>query len=378
VREPRVEEAMIARLERLAVVLVLLGTACTVLPAVRSPVQVETRRVTILGEEADTLGDTTGQNETGLVAVHTHDARDVWVRESALGGASLVAGNAVLVRSSGAIVTAQVVRALDDFAELELNGASTIVPTSDIVARLHHGTPVAPPPPAVVTPPPPPPPAPTPLARMVALEVAPLSRVAMLDSCSAGVAHVTFSGGAEGHVATSQLHPLRVSAGDHVTALWNESPYPGIILRTRDALVRVRWEDESEQWIDLDDVQSVEAAATGVVHGCAPQRVLVDEGARTRVGRVIACEGSSATILDADGTPRQVERASTRQLPLRVGDAIEARWSGTPYDAIVLTLGERLHVRWYDGSEGDVDPADVVTFRARGDRASEPAACPDA
>jgi len=35
-------------------------------------------------------------------------------------------------------------------------------------------------------------------------------------------------------------------------------------------------------------------------------------------------------------------------------------------------------VRWYDGSEGDVDPADVVTFRARGDRASEPAACPDA
>jgi hypothetical protein len=346
---------MIARLERLAVVLVLLGTACTVLPAVRSPVQVETRRVAILGEEADTLGDTTGQTETGLALVHTHDARDVWVRESALGGASLVAGNAVLVRWNGAIVATQVVRALDDFAELQLNGTSTIVPASDVVARLHHGTPVAPLPPAVVAPPPPPPP-PTPLARMVALEVAPLSRVAMLYACSAGVAHVTFPGGSEGHVATSQLHPLRVSAGDHVTALWNESPYPGIILRTRDALVRVRWEDESEQWIDLEDVQSVEAAATGVVRGCAPQRVLVDEGARTRVGRVIACEGSSVTILDADGTPRQLDRASTQQLPLRVGDAIEARWSGTPYDAIVLTLGERLHVRWYDGTEGDVDP----------------------
>ena len=369
---------MIARLERLAVLVVLLGTACTVLPVVRSPVQVETRRVAILGEEADTLGDTTGQRETGLVSVHTHDARDVWVRESALGGASLVAGNAVLVRWNGAIVTAQVVRALDDFAELQLDGTSTIVPASDVVARLHHGAPVAPPPPAAIVTPPPPAVPPTPLARMVALEVAPLSRVAMLDACSAGVAHVTFPDGSEGHVATSQLHPLRVSAGDHVTALWNESPYPGVILRTRDALVRVGWEDESEQCIDLEDVQSVQAAATGAVLGCAPRRVLVDEGARTRVGRVIACEGSSATILDADGTPRQLDRTSTRQLPLRVGDAIEARWSGTPYDAIVLTLGERVHVRWYDGSEGDVEPADVVTFRARGDRASEPASCPDA
>jgi len=63
-------------------------------------------------------------------------------------------------------------------------------------------------------------------------------------------------------------------------------------------------------------------------------------------------------------------------VPLRVGDAVEARWSGTPYAAIVLTLGDRIHVRWYDGTENDVDPADLVTVRASDGRPNEPVACP--
>jgi len=367
---------MIARLERLAILVVLLGTACTVLPAVRPTIHAETRRVALPGEEADTLGETMGETEGSLVPVRTHDGRELWVREATLGGASLVPGTSVLLSQSGTLVTVTVTRSLDDFVEVDLNGARSIVPTSQIVARLHHGpAPLAPPPVAVAPPPPPPL---TPLVQMVVLEPAPLLRAGTIEACSAGLVHVMFPDGSDVRVPTSNVHPLRVRAGDQVMALWNESPYAGVILATRDSLVRVRWEDETEQWVELTDVQSVEAEPTGALRGCGHQHVLVDEGARSHVGHVIACEGAFATVIDGTGTPRRIARESVTRLPLRVGDAIEARWNGTPYTAIVLSLGDRVHVRWYDASEGDVDPADIVRFRALEARASEPASCPDA
>lgn len=370
------------RIERLATLLLLFLTACTVFPAARTTPHAATRRVVIPGEEADTLAETSGDSDGELVAVRTHDGREVWVPEASLGGASLVPGTWVLLRQGGALVTAAVARSLDDFVEVDAAGVRAIVPVSDVVARLHHG-PVAPetppPPPPVVTTPPPPPPAPTPIAHMVVLEATSQARVAMLDACTGDVADVTFPDGTQAHVPRSDLRPLRVRAGDHVTAMWNGSaPYPATIVATRDSLVRARWDDESpEQWIELTDVQSVDGVATGSVSGCPHRAVLVDQGARTRIGRLLACEASSATVLDSEGAPRTVSRESLTRVPLHVGDAVEARWNGTPYEAIVLGIGERVHVRWYDASEGDVDPADLVTFRAREARASEPAICPD-
>lgn len=371
---------MIARrVERLVTLLLLLVTACAIPPALRGPAPVATQHVAVVGEEADTLGEVAHEPEDGLVTVTTHDGRSVVVREGALGGAGLVPGTWVLLRREGRLEIVRVVRALDDYLEIERAGASEIVATTEVVARLHHG-PVAPevtPPvaPDVVTPPAVPPA--TPLAQMTLLEVAPTTRVGRILECTSAGVRIALHDASEVVVPATDVHPLRVRAGDHVTALWNESPYPGVVMATRDDLVRIRWEDESAQWIDLDDVQSVEAAGSGAVHGCPTgHAVLFDEGLRTRIGRVIACEADRATVLDAAGTPRTVARETLAPLVLHVGDAVQARWSGTPYDAVVLAIGERIQVRWYDGSENDVDPADLVAIRLRAPRTGEPVACP--
>lgn len=371
---------MIARrVERLVTLLLLLVTACAIPPALRGPAPVATQHVAVVGEEADTLGEVALETQGGLVTVTTHDGRSLVVREGALGGAGLVPGTWVLLRRDGRLEQVRVVRALDDYLEIERAGASEIVGASDVVARLHHGpsTPEVLPPvaPDVVTPPTLPPP--TPLAQMTLLEASPTTRVARLVECSAAGARLALHDGSELVVPMSDLHPLRVRAGDHVTALWNESPYPGVVMATRDDLVRIRWEDESVQWVDADDVQSVEAAASGAVHGCPTgHAVLFDEGMRTRIGRVIACEADRATVLDDAGTPRTVARETLAPLALRVGDPVQARWSGTPYDAVVLAIGDRIHVRWYDGSENDVDPADLVSIRVREPRTGEAPSCP--
>lgn len=365
------------RIELLALLLVLLATACAVLPPVHTAPPAETRRVALPGEEADTLAETTGAPEAGLVPVRTHDGREAWVRETALAGASLVPGTWVLVRRDGQLVTAAVARSLDDFVEVEVAGAMHIVPIGDVLARLHHGpalAEVAPPPPPVTPAEPPP----TPIGRMALLDEAPRARAALLDACSGGTAHVVYPDGSDATVAASALHPMQVHAGDHVTALWSGSPYPAVILRVRDSLVRARWDDESEQWIELSDVQSVEGTTSGALRGCPHQSVLVDEGPRVRVGRVLACEGGQATVLGPDGTPTTRALSSLARVPLRVGDGIEAMWNhSSVYAAIVLSLGDRLHVRWSDASEGDVDPADIVLFTTHDGRPAEPPSCPD-
>ncbi len=369
---------MITRLERLATLLLLFLTACTVFPPAQMPSRAETRRVVIPGEEADTLAETTGATEGTLVPLRTHDGREVWVAESALGGASLVPGTWVLVRQSGQVLTAAIARSMDDFVEVEIGGASAILPIGDVLARLHHGPPapeVAPPPPPALTPPAP---APTPLEHIVLLESTPRLRAGMLADCSGSTAHVMFADGTDVRVPRADLHPLRVRAGDHVMALWSGSPYPAVILATRDSLVRARWEDESEQWIELTDVVSVEGAASGSVSGCPSRTVLVDEGARVRVGRILACEGTHATVLGSDGTPRTVEVASLVRVPLRVGDAVEALWGDTVYDGVVLSITDVLRIHWSDGTENDVDPADLVMFRSHEARPAEPASCPPA
>jgi hypothetical protein len=361
------------RLERLAILLVVLGTACTLLPNAHTPAHAETRLVTIPGENADTLAETTGPVEDALVPVHTHDGRDLWVREATLGGAMLVPGTWIIIRSGEYLATASVTRSLDAFVEVDVAGTSSMIPIGDVLARLHRDpTPVA-----VADPPPEEPPAPlTPIVQMVALETAHTLVAASVAYCREGIAHVVLADGTDTDVALSDVHPMRLRAGDHVVALWNDMPYPARVTDVRSRLAHVQWDDGSAQWVDFHDVQSVDGESGLAVQGCPHHTVLVDRGGRTSIGRIIACEGSSVTILGSDGSSRSVPHESVDRVPLRVGDAIEARWNGNPYDATVISIGDRIHIRWYDTTEADIDPADLVSFRTRDVRAREPASCP--
>jgi hypothetical protein len=294
------------------------------------------------------------------------------VREATLGGASLVPGTWVLLRQNGELVPVTVTRSLDDFIEVDLAGVPTLLPVSDVVARLHHGL-VAPPvdPPAVELPPA------TPITQMVLLDAAPRARAAMLDSCEDGSASVIYPDGTGAQVPTSLLHPLHVRAGDRVTALWSGSPYPAVIMATRGSLVRARWEDTSDQWIESTDVRSINGTVSGTVHGCPHGAVWVEEPARTAVGRLLGCDAATATVITSDGTPRTISRESLVRVPLHLGDAIEASWNGTPYSAVVMAMGERPHVLWSDGTQNDIDPATLLTIQLPEGRASEAPTCPD-
>jgi hypothetical protein len=364
---------MTPRAERLATLLLVLAAACTTLPRPRTP-HAPTRHVLVIGEEADTLGESDRQDGE-VLRVHTHDGRTLWVRAGDVADVRLVPGTWLLVRRVDGVASASVTRALDDFVEVSLPEGSVIVPAADVLAVLHHA-PVAPTTPDVeaVTPPTSPP---APLSSLVAFDTVHPMRAGVVEDCEDGAAHLAMRDGSSLTAPVGDLHALSVEAGAHVTAMWNGSPYPATIVATRSGLVRLRWDDGSEEWRDRRDVVSVEVESVGApLRGCPRGAVLVDEGALIHVGRLLACDAGHATVLVQGGATETRDAETLVRAPLRVGDPISALWSGSPYDATIVSLGERVHVRWYDGSEGDVDPADVVSFRAHEARPSEPAMCP--
>ncbi len=80
-----------------------------------------------------------------------------------------------------------------------------------------------------------------------------------------------------------------------------------------------------------------------------------------------------------DGVERLVEPVPAIRARVGIGDRVEALWNhDTPYAAQILSLGERVHVRWEDASETDVDPADLVSYVRTEDRPGEPVVCPAA
>jgi hypothetical protein len=80
-----------------------------------------------------------------------------------------------------------------------------------------------------------------------------------------------------------------------------------------------------------------------------------------------------------DGIVRLVDPQRAVRARVAIGDHVEALWNHqTPYAAQVVSIGERVHVRWEDGSESDVDPADLLTYVRTEDRPIAPVECPAA
>jgi len=113
----------------------LVTSACATVPA--PPPMRETQRVSIAGEQADTIGETVEGPFEGHMLVHTNDGRDIWVRETSLSTPSFAVDEWVLVAHDGGIVPAQVVRGLDDFIEVRIGSVVGIAPMHTIVAILH-------------------------------------------------------------------------------------------------------------------------------------------------------------------------------------------------------------------------------------------------
>jgi hypothetical protein len=105
----------------------------------------------------------------------------------------------------------------------------------------------------------------------------------------------------------------------------------------------------------------------------------VEIGQTVRVGPLLACEGTVRVVQARDGLVRLLEPQASTRARLSIGDRVEALWNhDTPYAAQVVTIGERIHVRWEDGSESDVDPNDIVSYVRTEERPSANVECPTA
>lgn len=371
-----------------ALVLVPLTGCITVAPPpVTTSPPAESRLVMVVGERADALGWTTSAAEHGVVRVRMHDGRDLVVREQGVAAPWLEAGRWVLRRTPSGLEPAEIVSGLDAFLEVRPHGqASIIIPIGEVVGILHEPpampTPVTP----VVTPPPEPPRGR--MSELVELGESADVRAARALSCSGGLVHVLFADGSEADAPSASVRDLRLIVGQPVTALWEGTAYPAHVTALRGREARIAWDDGSdtpEQWVQasmLDRIlgPSDGAAVRGTLAACrGAGPVAVEVGQRVRLGHLLACEGNVRVVQARDGIVRLVDPQRAVRARVAIGDHVEALWNHqTPYAAQVVSIGERVHVRWEDGSESDVDPADLLTYVRTEERPIAPVECPAA
>jgi hypothetical protein len=95
------------------------------------------QRVAIVGQHADTLGDTLEPPHDGHVLVLTHDGRELWIPASRLTTPTLDQGRWVLVAHEGGIFPAQILATLDDYVEVRIADVTGFAPMHAILALLH-------------------------------------------------------------------------------------------------------------------------------------------------------------------------------------------------------------------------------------------------
>ena len=364
------------------VALLALGGCITVAPPpiVTSP-PAESRLVMVVGDRADALGWTTSAPEHGMVRVRMHDGRDLVVREAGVSAPRLEEGRWVLRRAANGLEPAEIVSGMDAFLEVRPRGAaSSIIPIGEVVGILHEPPPA--PPPQVVTPPEPPRGR---MADLVELGESPDVRAGRAMSCSNGSVHVLLGNGRELDVPEARVRDLRVIVGQPVTAFWEGTAYPAHVAGVRGREARIAWDDGSdtpEQWVQLsmlDRILGPPPERTTLTACRANGPVAVEIGQTVRVGPLLACEGNVRVVQARDGIVRLVQPQASTRARLSIGDRVEALWNhDTPYAAQVVTIGERVHVRWEDGSESDVDPNDIVSYVRTEDRPSTNVECPTA
>lgn len=360
--------------------LLALGGCITVAPppVVTTP-PAESRLVVVVGDRADALGWTTSAAEHGMVRVRMHDGRDLVVREAGISAPRLEQGRWVLRRAAAGLEPAEIMSGMDAFLEVRPRGATAIIiPIGEVVGILHEPPPT--PPPAVVTPPEPPRGR---VAELVELSETPDVRAGRAMSCSNGNVHVLLGNGRELDVPEARVRDLRVVVGQPVTAFWEGTAYPAHVVGVRGREARIAWDDGSdtpEQWVQLsmlDRVLGPPPAQTALTACRSSGAVAVEIGQSVRVGHVLACEGNVRVVQGRDGIVRLVEPQASTRARLSIGDRVEALWNhDTPYAAQIVSIGERIHVRWEDGSETDVDPNDIVSYVRTEDRPSTNVECP--
>lgn len=338
-----------------------------------------TRVVLVARDGSELLGLEVERAEGGrLVEVRLHDGRHLWVRASAVHPETLVPGELVALRWNGetALRVARIEERTGDIFVVELvgprGGGRAVVSLADVMARLAR-SPTAEPPSDDATPPPPP----VDLARQVSWRAGEAWAPATLVSCGATF-RVTYADAASEDVRAADLAELRVAVGDRVAAFSGNYSYAARVETVQGPVARLRFDDGSEQWLELMRVRFVErpprpidpsarprwldAACRSVGQaGREPVSVLVRRWSVRSAGAIAECEGGRAVVMGRDGARSEIASSDVSLLGPEAGDTVRVRWRGSSLylGTIERIEGTQIALRWEDGSSETVG-LDVV------------------
>lgn len=123
----------------LVVVVLSLASGCGELRTTSVlPTAHDVRRVLVVGEQDDLLGETAGAAVQGHVVVHTNDGRELWVNEVSLATPLFAPGRWVLFAYEGDTIPAEIVHALDDYLVVRVGDSVGFLSIRHVVAMLHQ------------------------------------------------------------------------------------------------------------------------------------------------------------------------------------------------------------------------------------------------
>jgi hypothetical protein len=181
----------------------------------------------------------------------------------------------------------------------------------------------------------------------------------------------------DGSTTTRPLAVLRAprfATGTEVMALWGEgagTPYHATVLEQTNDRVHIRYDDASEETVDVARIESATSAGTlpALAQPCALRRgalpvALVEERLWRTVATVIECGGANALVESARDARRTVPVATLARPSYTGGDRVMIRWrDGGDYGARVERATEgTLDVTYDDGSTETVSVAQVLSW----------------
>jgi hypothetical protein len=198
--------------------------------------------------------------------------------------------------------------------------------------------------------------------------------VARVARCEGTRAVLLRSEGRVSSVAATSLRTMSLANETEVTALWGTgagTPYHARVIGTRTGMVSIRYDDASEEWVNVERVLGVRSTTPpgDVAHVCPPRAgeissVLVEAETPRRFAHIIECGTTETLVATASGARITVRNTAMQRVVLAVGDRVLVHWhDGQDYTARIDRVnGSSLEVTYDDGSSETIVTGQLVQW----------------
>jgi hypothetical protein len=198
--------------------------------------------------------------------------------------------------------------------------------------------------------------------------------VARVARCEGSRVVLLRSQGRVSSVPATTVRNMTLANETEVTALWGSdggTPYHARAMGTRPGMVSLRYDDASEEWVNIERILSVRSRTPpgDVAHVCPPRAgeiasVLVEAETPRTFAQIVECGATETLVANVDGERVTVRNASVQRVVLAVGDRVLVRWrDGHDYTArIDRVSGSSLDVTYDDGSTETIVTGQLVAW----------------